>query len=577
MHSFPFTLSVLLAALLCGCGSGSGSTALVPDSNETNETNVSEPSVTLGLAVEYRDRLYETKSDTSYFDIGSSLDPRINQEALVPPMCYTRHDATYNPCYVCHQDYKSGEGRANRMNDGFLQNEYRFSTYAHTNHWDNLFKDRSAAVGAISDAQILDYINTENYTALAPLLQSHNWIGYIPDLQNLQLGAAAFDAEGFAKDGSGWVAFNYKPLPSTFWPANGSTDDVMIRLPKEFRKNASGKYSRTVYKFNLAIAEMAIKNLTAISVGSLDENLAGADLNGDGVLNVVTAINRPEAYVGAAAAIPVETFLYPRYTEFLHSVRYVGVAEDGSITNAPRMKELRYMIKEKSYHDENVPYDKVMLAAFYDTEYQEKIEGNNIPNYPSQGEKGVSDKFGWWLQGFIEDASGALRPQNYEETLFCMGCHATLGATYDQTFAFARKIDGAKGWGYVDLRGMIDAPSAGESEGEILTYLRRVGGGNEFRAANDVSARYFESGELNVTKVEAAADVYELITPSRASALQMNKAYRTIVAEQGFLYGRDANTLPFVNVHDAVDDTTPTLPSDQRLRWDMRLDWSAQP
>ena len=49
-----------------------------------------------------------------------------------------------------------------------------------------------------------------------------------------------FDDEGFdhAPDGTptGWRAFAYMPLPSTFWPANGSTDDVLIRLPEAYRE-----------------------------------------------------------------------------------------------------------------------------------------------------------------------------------------------------------------------------------------------------------------------------------------------------------------------------------------------------
>ena len=592
------TLALLLLLALAGCGDSAKRTGIVGDDTNVTDTNTTDPSddnttespdnnetdsnstdspVVLGAPVEYSDRLYAEKEGPSDFDLGNSSDTPVNIEAPVQPMCYTKHDAKYNPCYVCHQDYKSGEGRANRMNDGFLQNKYAFSDYAFTNHWTNLFKDRSAAVDAISDKTILDYVNTENYTALAPMLVSHDWVGYIPDIKNLQLGAEAFDEHGFAKDGSGWVAFNYKPLPSTFWPANGSTDDVMIRLAKAFRQNSDGNWSLTAYRFNLAIVEAALKNMDEITVDGLDERLIGTDLNGDNVLGVVTSITRPDHYVGAAGDIPVETYLYPRYTEFLHSVRYIGVNEDGTIYNAPRLKELRYMIKVKSYHDENVPYTKSMLGAFYDTEYQEKIEGNNPPSYPSQGEKGIDEKFGWWLQGFIEDAGGDLRPQTYEETVFCAGCHATIGSTYDQTFAFARKIDGADGWGYINLHGMKDAPTLGESKGEILTYLERVGGGNEFRIANDVYARYFDNGELNETKVLNAADVYELITPTRASALEMNKAYRVLVQEQSFLYGRDAHVHPVVNVHQTIDETTPTLPEAKSFKWDLRMEWSRQP
>jgi hypothetical protein len=123
---------------------------------------------------------------------------------------------------------------------------------------------------------------------------------------------------------------------------------------------------------------------------------------------------------------------------------------------------------------------------------------------------------------------------------------------------------------------MIDVPSRGESEGEILTYFKRVGGGNEFRTHNDINDRFFDNGEVNVTKVQAAATVYDLITPTRASALKMSKAYKVIVEEQTFIRGRDGNTEPVVNVYEGVDDETPTLAADKQYSWDIRLDWSTQ-
>ncbi len=522
----------------------------------------------------YVERLHQIRSYPSQFEIGNSQLPKVNNEALVTPMCYTKHDAKHNPCYVCHQDAVKNEGRANKMDDGFLQKKYIFSDYAMKNNWSNLFVDRSDKVAQISDEEIDAYVNQENYTDLAPMLMGKGFIGYVPDIKNFHLGADAFGSDGFAKDGSDWVAFNYKPLPSTFWPVNGSTDDVLIRLDKDFRENSNGEYSKTVYLFNLAIVEAAVKGLPTISVNNLDETLVGIDLNEDGVLGVVSSIIRPEFYVGKASYMPVETFLYPLYTEFLHSVRYVGSDEAGNIYNAPRMKELRYMVKTKSYADDHVPYTKAILAGMYDDEWQEKWEGNNAPSFGGLEEKGIDNKMGWWLQGFIEDKNGELRPQTYEETFYCMGCHTNLGSTFDQVFSFSRKIDGKEGWGYIDLKSMLDVPNRGESEGEILTYLKRVGGGNEFRIENDIHARFYENGELNVTKVESAENIYELITPSRKNALIMNKAYRVLVQSQDFLHGREGNPRPVSNVHRDINQDTPVLPVEKVYKWDMRLDWS---
>ena len=489
-----------------------------------------------------------------------------NREAVIPPMCYTRTEGQHNPCYVCHQSRVPG--RPNEMDDFALQLAYSFSEVGLTNHWRNLFEDRSTRVAAISDEAILAWLSRDNYSGLDDRLREADFGGYVPDLENLQLAAAAFDEEGFARDGSQWVAFNYKPMPSTFWPTNGATDDVMIRLGEPFRTTQSGEPSRDVYKANLALVEANIKGLDSISVARLDEAAVGTDLNGDGVLGAIDRITRMDAYVGAAARALKLPFLYPIDTEFLHSVRYVGVDDQGEIYNPPRMKELRYMRKRWST---SVP----QLFEAYEQEKHDKYVGN-LPGYLDRGDHGLDNEMGWVLVGFIEDRLGQLRLANYEETLFCMGCHTSVGATIDSTFSFARKIDGAPGWGYVDLRGMPDAPTVGETRGEILTYLERAGGGGEFRSNPEMEARWFASPSVvDVEKVAAARDVYELITPSRERALTLNKAYRVIVEDQDFIYGRDATVTPPPNVYDVVDNMqAPTLPPDRVYRWDIRLDWS---
>ena len=569
MSSLKFYTLLVSALLLSACNNDTAPATQIDD-NPIIVDDINYSISFLKDAAEYTDRMYAIKS-TSNFDLGSS-QTLVNREAVVTSMCYTKHDEQYNPCYVCHQD-KIPDGRANKMDDGFLQNEYIFSDFGMTNHWTNLFKDRSTDVANISDETIDTYVNTQNFTDLKVLLDDNNFSGYIPDLENYHLGAEAFNADGFAKDGSGWVAFNYKPLPSTFWPVNGSTDDVLIRLYKDYRKTADGNLSVTAYKFNLAIVEATIKNLDTITVDSLDENVVGVDLNGDGDLSVVEHINRPDYYVGKASYMQVETFLYPKYTEFLHTVRYIGSSENGDIYNAPRIKELRYMIKNSSYQDESYPMTKENLAILYDAEWEEKYQGNE-PSYSSLGEKGLDNAMGWWVQGFIEDADGHLRPQNYEETFHCMGCHTTIGTTIDQIFSFSRKVDGAGGWGYIDLKKMIDVPNIGETEGEILTYFKRVGGGNEFRAENDIHTKFYVNGVLDEEKVRSVSSIYELITPTRASALQMSKSYKVLVESQDYIHGREGNEKPVQNVYAEITADTPTLPAEKEYRWDMRLDWS---
>jgi len=492
----------------------------------------------------------------------------VNREAIIPPQCYTRTDGRHNPCYVCHQAPIEGDGHENRINDGVLQGDYGFSEFALTNRWSNLFVDRTAAVAAITDDAILAYVGEDNYSPLVERMRKDaGFRGFKPDLENLQLGAAAFDEHGFAKDGSHWVAFNYMPMPSTFWPTNGSTGDVMIRLPAQFRSaSAGGAYVHDVYLANLAILEAAIKNFERVGTLPIDERRVGRDLNGDGKLGQVTEITRLARYVGEASSVEVHTFLYPRGTEFLHSVRYVGVAEDGSIRIPPRMKELRYMVKHTF-----IP--KYALAGLYDDEVQEKEEANP-PYYADFRDRGLDNGFGWRVQGYIEDKQGRLRPNGYEENLFCMGCHSTIGTTIDHSFSFARKVDGEKGWGYIDLHGMPDAPAWGETEGQIRSYLRRAGGGSEFRNNDEMRKRWFRAdGAADEAKLKAAPDVHSLIAPSRERALLLDKAYRAIVEEQSFLRGRDALVTPPANVFQTIDREVNPLEPEHRFRWDIRVAW----
>ncbi len=488
-----------------------------------------------------------------------------NAEGVVPPMCYTRTEVRNNPCYVCHQD--GIDGRENVMNDADLQQAYSFSDVGLTNHWKNLFEDRRERVKAISDDEILKYIAGDNYSELPSRLRAADFKGWIPDLKNLHLGKGAFDEHGFAKDGSHWVAFNYKPFPSTFWPTNGSTDDVMIRLPEIFRTDKAGKYSADIYRSNLAILEANIKGENSISSLPVSEVVVGKDLDGDGKPGSATRIAKITGWVGAADGMPMESFLYPEGTEFLHTVRYVGIGKDGGIGPSTRMKEVRYSKKAKAY-------SKPMYARKYELEAMEKERGN-LPAYYDLGHHGLDNGNGWALHGFIEDRQGRLRSITYEENFSCMGCHNSVGSTIDKTFSFPRKLDGSKGWGYLELKGMPDAPTKGESLGEIVTYLSRAGGGSEFRNNDEMNAKWFRpDGSLDHEKLRAAKDVYDLITPSKERALALNKAYRTIVEDQDFIFGKDPVLTPPKNVYDKIDnENTPTLPEERTFKWNILLDW----
>ena len=490
-------------------------------------------------------------------------DEVYNPEAVIPPQCYTKTESVNNPCYACHQSYDFAEMRPNQMGDGSLQGNYEFSDVGLTNSWKNLFIDRRAMIEEIADDFIQDYVNTDNYQ---PALEQQILPAEM-QLEQLSFPAKAFDEQGFARDGSFWVAYNYKPFPSTFWPTNGSTGDAMIRLSTAFR-SVDGEYSQDVYLANLSLVEMALKELHQLPVNGLNETLIGVDLNLDGELSeAIYTIKRQTHYVGDAADIELGHMLFPQGTEFLHTVRYIGVDEDGGIYNAPRMKEVRYMRKHLYRSRES-------LASAYYAEAKDK-HFEKLPQTKYLGEQGIVNGFGWTINAFIEDENGSLRAQHEQELAYCNGCHKSVGSTFDQTFSFARKVPGSTGWGYLDLHALNDAPNIGEQQGEFLTYMQRVGGGDEFRQNQEMLDKWFKpDGTVDVDKVLTAASLYELITPSSSRANNLNKAYLTIVREQSYLFGRDATLTEASNVLHHIDAEQPPLLPEHQYQWDMRLDWS---
>lgn len=486
-----------------------------------------------------------------------------NREAVIPPQCYTKTDGVSNPCWVCHT---SKNGR-NAMNDVALQEKYDFSEQGKTNHWTNLFVDRRETMQQISDAQALAYVREDNYTPLrAALVARSDLHGWKPDLDLRQ----GFDDEGFARDGTWWRAFRYQPFPGTFWPTNGSTDDAMIRLPRIFRLDRKGVESRNIYKINLAIVEAAVTTDAAKPDAqinrrseALDETLAGFDLDGDGKLTrkVHRLKGLPPHFAGAAAGIGTLRHTYPIGTEFLHSVRYLD--PDAPTLMATRMKELRYAAKMQWLGDDALKYA-------YQEEAREKLAGT-LPAFPGTPVSGLLSPFGWQLQAYIEDPQGRLRLQTHEEHQFCMGCHGALGITVDSSFSFPRKVPGASGWQHQSLEGLIDLPQAGQREPEILTYFKRAGGGDEFRANDEILQHYFSNGRLDEARVRNAKNLGELITPSRPRALALNKAYMALVQTQDFEHGRDTVLAPAINVHRHIENGDTGLKKNGAIYDDGRL------
>lgn len=546
-----------------------------------------------------------------------------NPTAYITSQCYTmsenknNQNLLHNPCYTCHTKNKAPNYS---LQDDDLQTAYDFPSPAFKNPWTNLFKDRTKEVSKISDQEILEYISKDNYKTngeiiLQKTLQSlpskwdynenGKWDGYIPDCY------FNFDNEGFDKnlkgEFTGWRAFAYRPFLGTFWPTNGSTDDVIIRLDKVFMEDEKGKFDLEVYKLNLSIVEALIKQAD-VNIDPTDETKYNYDMNQNGKLDIAKKIvfkwDQPKynndtfkisgfsmTYVGKAKKL-LETNeyliapgLYPLNTEFLHSVRYIGIDKNQNISMPPRMKELRYgkKVAWKTYYQlKNTGMGKI----------KEKDDfPDRLDQFIGDSEKGIYNHLGWRYQGFIEDANGDLRPQSFEETLFCIGCHNNIGAIADSTFVFQRKLSyyhhrqGWYHWSQKGLQGIKDKPLK-NGDTEYVNYLKTNNAGDEFRQNSEVMEKFFVKGwekdKLNIQKdlfekinnpniyqkqfwklkkdeiEKLKQDISHLILPSPKRALELNKAYKVIVTEQSYIYGRDAHVKPALNVHKTIKDGQET-------------------
>jgi hypothetical protein len=498
----------------------------------------------------------------SYAAPATTVRPRQldNWFAYIPPACYvdTKGDngSIHNPCYVCHQ-----KGVApNYIDDSNLQLEYSFPAAARTNYWSNLWEDRRPAMERISDRAMTDYVRTDNYKKGSKIILAEtltlrlpkewdsndngSWEGFIPDV------FYSLDADGFDRDPqgdyTGWRQYHYAPLPGNFSPANGSVGDGFIRLSEDFRVDKSGRADIEVYKLNLAIVESAISRRDMV-VPQFDEREHGVDLDNNGELNSADTI----AYRGESGAmllvgkagelqsrgkVHLEQGLFPEFTEFYHSLRYLDVSVEGDVIPASRVKEVRYSIKRRWY-------PPAVLARFAADEIKEKAYTPDRPRWVRGNQEfGVSNRLAWQYQGFIEDRDGELRPQSHQELVFCVGCHSGIGATTDSNFSFARKLSAGDVEYFAGYTGKsFDRGSSGAAPYEVesaslkgivdgyATYLEENHALNDYRSLN-------YDAHLPVDR----QDIGSLLWPDAEDAKLMNKAYRVIVQEQSYTKGRDA-------------------------------------
>ena len=280
--------------------------------------------------------------------------------------------APRNPCYACHVH----SDPPNYADDGSLQLVWSLPSAARDNPWTNLFAPPVLRARHLTDSEILSYVRAGNYLdergdiALAQTLRNvpadwdlnhdGHWGGYVPDVW------FRFDEHGFDHrlDGSpsGWRAFAYYPFLGTFFPTNGSMDDVLIRLDPVLQQDGNGHLDMGVYALNLAIVESLIKRADVL-IEETAEASVGVDLDLDGKLGGLRSASPTTAGTAggargcptwAARATTGEIFrsppgYFPLRTELFHSVRYLDVVEEKGrsphVGMAARMKELRYAKK----------------------------------------------------------------------------------------------------------------------------------------------------------------------------------------------------------------------------------------
>jgi hypothetical protein len=468
-----------------------------------------------------------------------------NRFAYIPPQCYVRKQGThsayggaFNPCFVCHVRADP----PNFANDEDLAASPLFPPSAIDNRWTDEFDPAALGGGAVSDDDVLAHVRQSNYfeergglalsatiDGLAKERPNVGFRGFRPDAW------FSFDEGGFDRrpDGSytGWRAFAYYPFPGAFLPTNGSMGDVLVRLDPVFQEDAEGRFDASVYAANLEIVLADVRGSRA-------------------AFPYVGRAGR----VDASAPLPRAAGLFPRGTEFLHSVRYLDVDESGEVVLAARMKELRYARKEQWFSASELRRRSELESI----EQARGVDGA-VPR-AWQFDRGISNGQGWLFQGFIEDADGALRPQSFEESLTCAGCHGGIGATTDSIFSFPRKIGGeggpsarAQGWFHAtgpELRGAHE-PLGRDGAYEYTEYLARSGGGDDFRDNEEVARRFFDEEGRVVDSAAARLhqDVAYLLVPSRERALALDRAAWAIAREQSFARGRESVLSPRANAY----------------------------
>jgi hypothetical protein len=121
-----------------------------------------------------------------------------------------------------------------------------------------------------------------------------------------------------------------------------------------------------------------------------------------------------------------------------------------------------------------------------------------------------------------------------------------------------------RGWYHwsQDANGLknIKEPKTRDGHNEYEFYLEQNHAGDEFRSNDEVMNKFFDTaGVLKTDEAQKIQnDISYLLLPSVKRAKELDKAYKIIVEEQSYIYGRDAHIAPVGNVHKELVIDNPT-------------------
>lgn len=168
--------------------------------------------------------------------------------------------------------------------------------------------------------------------------------------------------------------------------------------------------------------------------------------------------------------------------------------------------------------------------TFSPTAFRPGTKEEGAPVYGNDEQGWVDNGVGWYLSGYIEDAAGALRPQNREELTQCIGCHSGVmttefpqftsgvGNTVDSTWSMPRKFPGDAGWREMDYLRYLANP---EADSEATPGVAGVG---------DPLNRDLQKGEFrhfldNVVGVSLYGDMPDAIERFLSAMIQPANSY----------------------------------------------------